>query len=359
MIAALPSAPLCGAPDCAQPAGDGSVCWSCIGELRGALRSLPELLGELLITVCRQDAVAPQGVGGGGSDEPPLLYRPEASEAGRDLHFVLETWTAHAMRARGLDITEIRRASRPDIRQVEIGPVRPPVPGQRTVPERYRTDTRSGRFPDNDTIELALWLDRHLETVRMMPSGGQLCDEIVDACARVERATDRAAQRVYLGPCDECSRPDDRVDLYAREGAKRVTCRSCETVYWVDDRRANLLDRSANLYVTAEVATRALPSLLGYDLTYEVMQALVRRWGLRRYEPARGDAMARPRYRVGEIVDAVAARAAAAERRRNGGLTLAPRPPIDQLPPDVAELFTAVQRAAAARSAGSAESSAS
>jgi hypothetical protein len=338
--------PLCCSQDCPNPSPDGFVCRSCAGELRRNLRVIPEVMGDLLITYTRQD-VGDRSPGGGGSDEPPLLFRPEAAEVGRDLHAVLTVWTAHIMGRLGLDLAELRATSRPDIRTVPIGPARPPVPGQRTVPAPWwREDSPGGRFPDNDSLELALWLERHTETVRTDERAGELVDEIADAVARARRATDRPGSRIYLGSCD-CSIDAGRaIDLYARPDAARVTCRNCETVWDVDYRRSWLLERSADVLVTPEVATRALPSLLGYDLTPDLLRRLHAREGLERYPPARTDPHRRYRYRIGDIVDAVQARAATAERRREG--KRAARVSLEGLPEDVAAMFAAARVAAAA-----------
>lgn len=335
---------LCGAPDCSNPASDGDVCWSCVEELRSSLRAVPEVLADLLITVTRQDQ-GERSVGGGGSDEPPLLFRPEAADVARDLHAVLQAWTSVVMRPLGLDLTEIRRAAQPDIRRVPVGPQRPPVRGQVTVPERWRVDTVSGRFPGKDTLELARWLERHPDTIRRMPCAGALCDEIADAVARCLRACDRPGSRLYLGPCT-CSTPELRQDLYARQESATVTCRACETVWNVEERRLFLLERSGRYLVTAETATRALPQLLGYELTFDMLRNLRRRWGLVAQPPAKHDPLQRPLYRIAEIAAAVASRAAAAQRRRVGPDPEA-RPPVEDLPPDVAALFTAVRQAAA------------
>lgn len=324
---------LCVCADCSNPARNGFLCDSCGWALQADLRGIPEILGDLLVTFTRQDVGDPQP-SGRVEVEPPLLFRPHAAEADADLNGVLYAWVKHLAGVLGLTMRDVLPARR-DM-SVAPGP---------WLDDRHEWVERSG-FPGNDSVELALWLERHQNTIRIDPRAGEMADEIADAVERVRRATDRPSTRVYLGACDCTAAGERQNDLYAHPDAARVTCRECNTVWDVAERRAWLLEHSAGALVTAEMATRALPSLLGYDLTLDLIGRLVRREGLERHPPAATDPHRRPRYRVGDIALMVAARKARAEAR-SAGLADA-RPPIEDLPPELAALFTAARAAAAA-----------
>jgi hypothetical protein len=345
--------PLCRTPSCRgpYPVADAFVCTNCTAELRTALRSIPEIMAELLVNMTRQDVADPQP--GGRSDEPPLLYRPEATEAGRDLHAVLTTWTAHLLESRGLAWEDVLPRKRPQ--GAPYGPLRAPVPGAYTYPPPETATNPSNRrdaarLPSGDTAELARWLDRHLETVRADEAGGELVDEVVDAVARCEHAIDRAPARIYLGACG-CSTPlEPQVDLYAHPDSAFVTCRACEAVYNVTERRAWLLEQSQGLLVTAELASRALPGLVGVTITPEIIRSLHRNHGLARHRPSAGDPHRRWRYRVGDIVSTIAELQA---RRSSAAVDSRVRPPIEALPPELQVAVVAVSAAARRRAATS------
>lgn len=359
MLTTVAIVAVCTADECGHPAGDGQICLSHLGKIRAELRRMPELVDELLVTATRQDAVADRNPGAGGaSDEPPLLYRPEPVEAGRDLHAVLEVWTDTVAETLGYTMADLglRAAAQPDIRRLApgmAGPERPPLAGIATYEERRPVRPHSGRFPSGHTLALAAWLDRHPDTIRTMPDAAAFTGELLDAVARVEYATDRPPSRVYLGKCG-CDASAETGwsragELWAHPDAGSVTCRACQTVYVVADRRAELLDRSEQLLVSAELASRALPVLISgdVDLTPEVIRGWVRNHGLTQYRPHRDDPHRRIRYRVGEVLDHIAkARERSEERRRR-----AARPPLEDLTPEIAEIFEAARQAAAAAAA--------
>lgn len=323
--------PLCTVSACSNPARDGFVCDPCIWGLRGDLRAIAEVKQDLLVTLTRQD-VGDRQPSGRVEVEPPLLYRPEASDAERDLNATLTAWAGVIARSWGVTMRDV---------------LAPPPPGQKPdnwLDERGEWATERGLYADAQTLELALWLERHTGAVRANEQfGGQIVEEIGNAVARARQATDRPGARVYLGPC-VCEHTDDarQVDLYARPDAARVTCWNCEAVWDVTERREWLLTESASVLITGEMATRALPSLLDYDLTPDLLRKMRNRQNLPVYPPAGGDPHRRDRYRVGDIVMAVAARKAAAAKR------YAAAPPLDELPPDMARLFEAARQAAAA-----------
>jgi hypothetical protein len=350
---------VCTAPGCPYPVHDSRLCRSHVDALDLHLSQVPELLAELMVTITRQDAVANPGVGGGGADEPPLLFRPEATAAAGDLHDVLEALTVDCAAAIGYTLAELglgRPGSRPDIRSLPLPPgvagppppPRPPVPGAFTFAERRPVNARAGRIPADVTADLAAWLRRHPSVIAGLPDAGAWVDAVSDAVDRAWYACDRPASRVYLGRHDCELHPDAlprMQELWASPDAPTVTCRACGARFDVGERRAELLAMSGKLLITAELASRALPGLLddGTQLNPERIRTWARMHGLRRYPPLRADPHRRYRYRVRDLLEHVRLDRERAAARRRDAL------PSDDLPPELSALFSAVREQAARR----------
>lgn len=324
-----PAAALCATADCANPAPHGTVCQSCLWGLQADLRAIPDIKADLLDTYARLDRTAPDQPGGRVEPEPPLLFRPHAADADADLYATLLCWTRYVAEQGGATLADVL-----------------PPPGGHSAAGPW-LDTRKAwlprpvLLPNPDTLRLAAWLDRHTHAVGIDPEAGQLVAEIGNAVARARRATDRPGDRLYLGPCECTHEPTGRaVDLYAHPGRRCATCWNCAAVWDVDERRAWLLERSANLWVTGETATRALPSLLGTELSAELLRRMTAAGELAARPGPASDPRRRPRYRIGDIVAAVTARAQAQQRKR-------PQPPTERLPADLAALFDSIRETAA------------
>lgn len=278
---------LCTTPSCAIPT-DAFVCRSCLDQLRSDLRAVPELIADLMVTISREDRISDPS--GGSTAEIPLPFRPAPAEVGRDLHAELATWVRHLTEERGIEWR--------------------PSPGAPLGP------LPTSRLPDDDTVELARWLDRHLQSVAYDVAGGELVDCVGYAVARARRATDRPDSQ-YLGPCS-CG-PDERgrpVELYAHRGARRMTCRVCEAEYDVTARRTWLLEQAVDMLLPAPEMSRALPALMpGQPLTPAMIRGYAHRG---RLVPHGRNALGRPLYRVGDVLEVLhqtAATAAAAPSR--------------------------------------------
>jgi hypothetical protein len=100
---------------------------------------------------------------------------------------------------------------------------------------------------------------------------------------------------VYCGPCPDCG-----ADLYARPERAIVGCRECEARHDVEALRAELLDVVRDSLATAAEIARALPCLLGRDLSANTVRTWARAGKITRRKP---DEQGRPRYLVGEVID--------------------------------------------------------
>lgn len=247
------------------------MCGLCLGRLDGDLADVADLAEELDTTIARQARVGMPV--GSRTAEVGLPYNDGAAEVGRDLRSVLSTWVRELWETHGP-----RRVTR-TAANVEVAELDP--------------------LDLDDTLaELAAWLRRHPSWIESHAAGGELVDEITDAVERARRAVDLAPARVYCGPCPDCD-----ADLYARPDRELVRCRECETRYEVDALRAALLDAARGHLGTAAEIARALPRLLGRELSANSLRTWARNGKLARREP---DAQGRPRYLVGDVIDLAA-----------------------------------------------------
>ncbi|MEV6712005.1 hypothetical protein AB0M48_08160 [Lentzea sp. NPDC051208] len=259
----------CTAPSCDSLTDlDAYVCGLCLGRLDGDLADVADLAEELDTTIARQ---ARTGMPvGSRSAEVGLPYNDGAAEVGRDLRSVLSTWVRDLWETHGP-----RRVAR--------------AAGKANVAELDPLDL------DDTLAELAAWLRRHPSWIECHLAGGELVDEITDAVERARRAVDLAPARVYCGPCPDCG-----ADLYARPDRATVGCRECEARHEVEALRAALLDAARGHIGTAAEIARALPRLLGRELSANSLRTWARAGKLTRREP---DQHGRPRYLVGEVID--------------------------------------------------------
>jgi hypothetical protein len=264
----------CARPDCSNPTSGGYVCGVCLGRLDGHLAELPDLVADLDDVVARQTRTGDRV--GSRPAETGLPYNLGAAEVRDDLRNVLSTWIR--------DLWESYRPGR-DVPTRESGLDGEPV-----------TEWVLDPLDLDDTLpEMAKWLRRHPSWIEDHPAGGELVDEITDAVERVRRAVDLPPARVYCGPCPDCG-----ADLYASPGRSIVRCRECESAYDVEARRAALLNAARGALGTAAEIARALPRLLGRELSANTVRTWARAGKLTKREP---DRLGRPRYLVGEVID--------------------------------------------------------
>lgn len=237
--------------DCGSTTAAGALCGACIAELYAALRQVPAVTDDLLVTFSRQDKVSGAS-GGGRSATVPLPWKEAAAKALLHLNAVLVCW----------------------VRAVEAN----------SADRRGYTDTPA---------ELSNWLERR---------GGDLCrhvgavkakQEIVQAVTEARRVTDRPPVLHYRGPCDECS-----ADLYVPATASEARC-GCGASYDAEARRAWLMERVDQHLATASEIARGLSPWLAQGLSPD----LIYQWHHRkRLVPHGVNRFGRPLFRVGEVI---------------------------------------------------------
>lgn len=268
----------CTVEDCPRPTSD-RLCAHHLGLLVTALRAVatgPEdvkgvplqgLYADLQDVVCGRVSLGSGASVASTATEAPLPYTPSASDLASVLDNTLATW--------------LRDVAGDYVRGVTT------------------------------TVAAAAWLAEHPVDLATHPAADELYDEIIAVVREVERQVDRRPDRVYLGTCgawvgedrhefdvDQCP-----AQLYARPGAAVAICRTCGTRYDVAERRAWMLGSAEDALLTAVDCARAL-SGLGDAVSVNT----IRQWKHRGRLVAHGHDGDRPLYRLGDIIDLLAAR---------------------------------------------------
>lgn len=246
----------------------------CLGRFTSDLLDISELVEELDATVARLTRTWARV--GSRSAEVGLPYNAGAAEVRDDLLNVLSAWIR--------DLWE------------SYGPRREVPTGQTGPDGEQLVDFVLDDLDLDDTVpDLAAWLRRHLSWIADHPAGGELVDEITDAVERARRAVDLPPARIYCGPCPDCG-----ADLYARPDRAVVACRECGTRHDIEALRTALLDAARATLATAAEVARALPRLLGRDLSPNTVRTWAHAGKLAKRAP---DARGRPQYLVGDVID--------------------------------------------------------
>jgi hypothetical protein len=201
---------------------DAVICSVCEGVLERALGDLDSLLDDLETTLTRQARKRP-AKGSYSSDGPPLPYDERASEAARDLRNLLKDWVS--LVAEGLC----------DAR----------IPMALPMPATART--------------LSSWLLHHVRWIATHDTAPDAYTEIVGAVNNIRRIIDIAPDTVYVGPCGSLTEGVECTEtLYAETGSDTVRCRTCSTVWDINERTNHHLNQADTTAQTAVIISRTL-----------------------------------------------------------------------------------------------------
>lgn len=309
-------APVCTRAGCNRPVPDAFLCDDCTREVRKDLRALgisPNLLAELEVTMARLDRVDPVHRPAGPAEAPEVHHRDDepiathrlpydvaAAEILRDARGVLSTWVRHLVETRyGAALDGLSRDAfyRSRAGAGAHGP-------WRAGPE----------LPANELPAMAGWLGRHTESVRADPGAGELAADVAALAMRARRLL-TPEELEYLAYCEHCAEQDPPayVDLYVARGASVAACPRCRTSFDVAARRDLLLESARDYLATATEVSRALVDYVrghlgdNESLTPAAIRGLAKRGRLAGRPPAPGESA--PRYRLGDVMDLVTARA--------------------------------------------------
>jgi hypothetical protein len=248
----------------------------CLGRLLEDLEDLAYIAPELDVTLSGQARTSPASVGYVRSGEDrPLPLHLGASYTAEHVLGVLRSWI-------------------------------------RALHEDNAIPREDGCLPPIDvdpTIEsAALWLIRHPTWIAAYPAADELWREVREETAMLLRIIDIPTdRRQFLGRCsledDECHE-----DLWSRPGAEEVTCRACNRTWGVAERRQWLLDCHRDATGTTEQLSM-LVSTPEAPVSARDIQALAKSRRIRPVVPA---AYGKRIYRLGDVLDQLYPREAAA-----------------------------------------------
>jgi hypothetical protein len=248
---------------------DGYLCTTCTTSLAADLGEIPGLLADLEITRTRQDTIGDTGTG-------------------RRTRAVLLPWKEHASEAYWILATTT-------------------LCWVREVHDKIGADP-SDPVTD-DPPHWPGWLVRHMPALRVLPSVGQVADEIGVAVDLARRAIDQPPVRIYLGPCEAAitpAAPDGPTacptDLYGLTHAEEVTCPACGAAHVLARRREWLLGRARDRLAPIPTLSLALSTWLERTVTPSQLRGYVHRGRLLVHgRDRRGQDL----YRVGDAADVV------------------------------------------------------
>jgi hypothetical protein len=273
----------------------------CTTALAQALRRVPGLLDDLVVTWSKQDRLRAGGGHRGKQSEAPLPVRFDITPVIAALGNELTTWARDLVDRHGWDVPDPPRrrphnTAKPDIPSVGAQNLR-------------RGEVGNGRglavFPaSSPSTDLAcyaaVWLADHSEQLRMNPAVMEAHRGITGAIAAAENAIDRPEARLFIGACDTCD-----AALYAKPDDRNTRCDVCGTSYAdVAERWDRALFRLRGYPATAALIAGSIGELYGVI----VSRKLINSWHHRRMiskvddDPDTSD----PRFRIGEVLDRAA-----------------------------------------------------
>ena len=176
--------------------------------------------------------------------------------------------------------------------------------------------------PLNTPVALSTFLIRQVSWVRTWEQGPELVEKVTGVIRMAARAVDRPPDLRYAGPCGATLVDGDGLaqicseEVFAVAGRTDAECRGCGAVYPLDERRSWLLSKVEDMLLPASEVAAAVRGL-----GVEVTAAMIRGWahrgelaphGNRGHVDLDGSVRRRPLYRVGDVLEQVAA----VERRR-------------------------------------------
>lgn len=297
---------------CETPtAGDtGALCWACTKAGVRTLGSLAVWVHHLGATFTRRDRIArpDSDQGTGHSDEQPLPVNLHAANLHASTRRLLTSWTDRLHTARPVTLNP---RTRPNCEAAGTWCTHPSCRSYYVDP-----DTAPPTLAEL-ALELAAastWWRHEHDAADLIHAARRVLDHIRDA-------VDIPPAMITLGRCDYTY--DDHgqpcaAELRAPKGQPFITCALCGTVYDVDRRREQLLDRIENHVQPAPVVAGIIAAWMGVDIPPSTFRTWKHRKWLESYGIDR--ATRANRYRIGDVRRCVlrdlndAAKEAAADR---------------------------------------------
>lgn len=250
---------------CTAPTADAIfLCRAHESLLVERLREVPGLVGDLEVTVTRQNRTVAERHGS-RSTTAPLPWNEHAAQAAATL--------AAALNDASLLVGGIEQDERDPLGGVAV----------------------------YDSANLARWLARNMVTLRRAPEAGELFATLDDAITVARRATDRPIEHVFAGPC-RTALSDGRCcrgDVYGRPGASEARCDDCGARFDAAERRAWMLSE-----IEDQATHSGLLASLVTGLGQPVGSSTIRKWAAAgRLRVVSVDRKGRKQYRIGEVLE--------------------------------------------------------
>lgn len=289
---------VCGAQTDRFLCGDDRAGTGCLGELLRQLGNTAALVDELNLVLSRRNKSGGTSVGyiSNGGDEQPIPINTKAMEVGLWLRDRLCSW------ARLLWEDNAPREADGSVPAIDV---------------------------DLGIVSVSRWLMRHPTWIALCPAADELYAELTEDLRAAWRVAHFATPTtVYVGLCHAVIEGEECVeDLYAREDAWTVSCRTCGTEHDdVQERREGLAYAVEHQYVPVGVLV-GLVTDRGLRLTTAMVRNLkarrriaayvnipdggqgagvIDRYGFRVRPWTSEDASAERLYNVGAVLDAIA-----------------------------------------------------
>ncbi|UGU31385.1 hypothetical protein LT350_33735 [Mycolicibacterium smegmatis] len=250
------------------------LCLTHITQLRDTLRDLPWWLDRLDETVVGQVKLGDPGRRGTKAHELDAYTGPDAAEK----------------LAQALADGRFRRSV-----VLALGRVNPKASRLRDRARnelvtwvRHLCETRGAPVPRDITTQgLARWLGKHVQAIAADEAAKECHNAIVDLTEQIRRTVNRPEPPEYCGPCQHVftdeerakriaasleDRPECRVQLYAKRGARRVMCPECKTEHDVEAlQEALLAEADEYSFSISDLSDFILPKL-GMEIHRKTLQ---------------------------------------------------------------------------------------
>ena len=292
----MSTTPLC--PNCGKPIHDNAyICGPCGQTLTNALNHIADLHSELDVTLTRQARIGstngpahppevdpdplPKNVILWGVAVQALPFHLGASSVRAEVGNTISTWARVILEERGMEL--------PAVPEPPIGPLCTPTECKHESCIVIRWHVK-----DSEITHAARFIASYVWWLRHRPEAPQAYSDLLAIASRLEHIIDNPPTLKYAGPCNIC-----RKDLYAREGAAKVTCRPCGLDYDMAGRREWLLEAAEDRLERASLISQAVT-----DLGSPISADRIRKWAQRgQLIPHATDRLGRPLYRIGDVRD--------------------------------------------------------
>ncbi len=272
---------------CDEPLPDmGTLCYGCTAKLVNALRSVPDLMDDLMVTFAKRSRTPqPDGPATQEMDPVQLPYNLGASRARAEITGILISW---AMLVR--DERIIKTETVDDAGNLIITSHGTPITCQPTA------------------TALSGWLLQYTGWIRHHAAAADMLTEVRSAVGWVRRIVDIPQPMHYVGPCGNAG---CTTDVWGKDGDTTVVCRGCGTTVELSTRWTENIAAAYDVVAYPQTVARTLRRN-GLPLTVELIY-LWRNRGL--ITPhSRNPATGRTMYRVGDVHLVAEAQA---QKRRN------------------------------------------